>query len=89
MSVLEIICGIVMIIASLVIIAVIMLQESKQANGLDAVTGTSSSDNYLGRNGGNTKEAFFSKADQDFSRGFHGGCIRHYLAGEVCRLMIN
>lgn len=61
MSVLEIICGIVMIIASLVIIAVIMLQESKQANGLDAVTGTSSSDNYLGRNGGNTKEAFLAK----------------------------
>jgi preprotein translocase subunit SecG len=60
MSVLEIICGIVMIIASLVIIAVIMLQESKQANGLDAVTGASS-DNYLGRNGGNTKEAFLAK----------------------------
>lgn len=55
----EIIGGVILLIASIIIIAVVMLQESKQANGMNAVTG--SSDTYISRNGNRTKDAFYAK----------------------------
>ncbi len=55
----EIIGGVILLIASIIIIAVVMLQESKQANGMNAVTG--STDTYIGRNGNRTKDAFYAK----------------------------
>ncbi len=58
MGVLEIIGGILLLVASVIIIFVIMLQESK-TEGIGALTG--SSDTYVGRNGAKTKEAFLVK----------------------------
>jgi preprotein translocase subunit SecG len=60
MNALEIVGGILLIIASIFIICVIMLQEGKQA-GMGALTGEASTDNFIGRNGGRTKDAFYSK----------------------------
>jgi len=60
MSVLQIICGIFMLLACVCIISFVMMQESKQSNGLSALNG-SSSDMMMNRNVGNTKEAFYAK----------------------------
>lgn len=56
----EIIGGILLLLSGLLIILVVMLQESKQANGMNAITG-SSAENYVGRNGAKTKDAFLAK----------------------------
>ncbi len=56
----EVIGGVLLLISGILIILVVMLQESKQANGMNAVTG-GSSENYIGRNGGKTKDAFLAK----------------------------
>lgn len=61
MSVLEIISGVLMLLASIILIGLIMGQESKQANGLDALSGGSNSDNFIGRNPARTREAFLAK----------------------------
>lgn len=60
MNIFEIIGASILLIVGIIIIAVIMLQESKQANGLDALTG-GSTENYLGKNNTKTKEAMLAK----------------------------
>ncbi len=62
MSVLEIISGILMLISSIFIILLVMGQESKQGNGLEALSGDSNSDSYMGKTGGGrTREAYLAK----------------------------
>lgn len=51
MSILEIVFGILLIISSILIITVVMFQDSKQS-GLSVMTGTS--DSYLSKNKGRT-----------------------------------
>lgn len=60
MTVIQIIGAVIMLIASIFIICVVMMQESKQQNGLGALTGESS-DQYSMRNLGKTKEVFYAK----------------------------
>ena len=60
MTVIQIIGAVIMLIASIFIICVVMMQESKQQNGLSALTGESS-DQYSMRNLGKTKEVFYAK----------------------------
>ncbi len=60
MNILVIVGASILLLIGIIIIGVIMLQESKQANGLDALTG-GSTDNYLGRNATKTKEAMLAK----------------------------
>ncbi len=60
MSVIEIISGILLLVSCVVIIFTIMLQESKQANGLNALDG-GASETYVSRYGAKTKEKFYAK----------------------------
>ena len=60
MSVIEIISGILLLVSCVVIIFTIMLQESKQANGLSALDG-GASETYVSRYGAKTKEKFYAK----------------------------
>ena len=60
MTVLQIIGAVIMLIASLCMICFVMMQESKQQNGLGALTGEST-DAFSSRNFGKTKEAFYAK----------------------------
>ncbi len=57
MNPIEIVGGILLIIASVLIILIIMLQESKQA-GMGAITGESGSNNFYGREGEERKTPF-------------------------------
>lgn len=57
----EIIGGVLLLLSGVFIIAVVMLQESKQANGgMNAITGAAT-DNYFGKNAGKTKDAMLAK----------------------------
>lgn len=60
MKALVIVGASILLLIGIIIIGVIMLQESKQANGLDALTG-GTTDNYLGKNATKTKEAMLAK----------------------------
>ena len=60
MNPIEIVGGILLISASVLIILIVMLQESKQA-GMGAISGESGSNNFYGREGGRTKDAFYAK----------------------------
>lgn len=60
MNVLLIIGASILLLVGIIIIGIIMLQESKQANGMDALTG-GSTDNYLGKNVTKTKEAMLAR----------------------------
>ena len=57
MSVINIICGIVLILASIMIIALVSMQESKK--GMSALTGGQSES--IGRNYGRTRDAMLVK----------------------------
>ena len=60
MSVIEIIAAFLLIIACVFVIAVVLMQESKQ--GMSNVITGGSSDNYYQKNSGRTKEAQLSRA---------------------------
>lgn len=60
MTVIEIIFAILLILSCVFIIAVVLMQESKQ--GMSNVISGGSSDNYFQKNSGRTKEAKLSKA---------------------------
>lgn len=60
MSVIEIIAAFVLIIACVFVIAVVLMQESKQ--GMSNVLTGGSSDNYYQKNSGRTREAKLAKA---------------------------
>ena len=60
MSVIEIISDIVLLVSCVIINFVIMLQESKQANGLNALDG-GASETYVSRYSAKTKEKFYAK----------------------------
>lgn len=61
MTVLEWVSGSLMLIASIIIIVLIMGQETKQANGMDALSGGSGGDNFIGKNGAKTRDAYLGK----------------------------
>ena len=56
MSAIQIISGILLIISCLVIILVVLIQESKDQGMSSAITG-SSNDSFFGKNGQKTREA--------------------------------
>lgn len=60
MTVIEIIFAILLILSCVFIIAVVLMQESKQ--GMSNVISGGSSDNYFQKNSGRTKEAKLSRA---------------------------
>lgn len=60
MSVIEIIFAVLLILSCIFIIAVVLMQESKQ--GMSNVISGGSSDNYFQKNSGRTKEAKLSRA---------------------------
>ena len=60
MSVIEIIAAFLLIIACVFVIAVVLMQESKQ--GMSNVLTGGSSDNYYQKNSGRTREAKLAKA---------------------------
>ena len=60
MGVLNIICAIVLILASIAVIALVSMQESKR--GMSALTGGQSE--AIGRNYGRTRDAMLSKGTQ-------------------------
>jgi len=60
MSVIEIIFAILLILSCVFIIAVVLMQESKQ--GMSNVISGGSSDNYFQKNSGRTKEAKLARA---------------------------
>jgi len=59
MSAIGVICGIVIIIASVIVIACVTLMEPSQ-NGLGAISGDTST-NFFGANTGRTKEAMLKR----------------------------
>lgn len=52
-----IICGVLLIISSLVIIFVVLVQETKDQGGLTSAIGGGSNESFFGRNSSRTKEA--------------------------------
>ena len=56
MSNIEIIAGVVLAIASIVIILVVLVQESKE-QGLTSAIGGGYNDSFFGKNSGNTRDA--------------------------------
>lgn len=52
-----IICGVLLILASLIIIFIVLAQDSKDQGGLTSAIGGGSNDSFFGRNSGRTKEA--------------------------------
>ncbi len=60
MTVVNIISGILLIIACVAIIAVVLLTDTN-SNGLNSAIGGGSSDTFFGRNAKNTKEAQLDK----------------------------
>ena len=60
MDLIQIISGVLLIISCLVIILVVLIQESKDAGMTSAITGASN-DSFYGKNGGKTREAKLAK----------------------------
>lgn len=60
MSVIEIVAGVLLILASLVIILVVLVQESKE-QGLTSAIGGGSNESFYGRNSRRTRDAKLSK----------------------------
>ncbi|WP_243113047.1 preprotein translocase subunit SecG [Ruminococcus sp. Marseille-P6503] len=60
MSGLEIAAGVLLILASLVIILVVLVQESKE-QGLTSAIGGGSNESFYGRNSGRTRDAKLSR----------------------------
>lgn len=56
-----IICGVLLIISSLVIVFVVLAQETKDQGGLTSAIGGGSNESFFGRNGSRTKEAKLNK----------------------------
>lgn len=56
MSVIEIVAGALLIVASLVIILVVLAQDTKE-QGLTSAIGGGYNDSFYGKNGSNTKDA--------------------------------
>lgn len=61
MSVVEIIGGVLLLIASLFIVLVTLLQESKQQGMTSAIGGGVNNDSFYGKNSGRTREAKLEK----------------------------
>ena len=59
MNVLEIVCGVLLLVACLVLIVLVMMQEGKQ--GMSQSLGGGSSDSYLDKNSGRTLDAVLAK----------------------------
>ena len=57
MGPIEIICGILLVLASLVIIVIVLVQDTKDQGGLTSAIGGGSNDSFFGRNGSRTKDA--------------------------------
>lgn len=60
MSGIEIAAGFLLIIASLVIILIVLIQESKE-QGLTSAIGGGANDSFYGKNSGRTRDAKLSK----------------------------
>mgnify|MGYP000364025944 FL=1 len=56
MNTIQIISGILLVIASLIIILVVLIQDSKDPGMTSAITG-SSNDSFFGRNGSKTRDS--------------------------------
>ena len=56
MSGVEIIAGILLILASLVIVLIVLVQESKE-QGLTSAIGGGANDSFYGKNSGRTRDA--------------------------------
>ena len=69
MSVFEIIGGVLLLVACVVLIGLVMMQEPKQG-GLGASFGDSSSDSYYGKNSGRTLEAMLGRFTKYFGIAF-------------------
>ena len=65
MTVIEIIAAVLLIIACIFVIAVVLMQESKQ--GMSNVITGGSNDNYYQKNSGRTKEAQLAKLTKVFA----------------------
>ena len=59
MNVIEIVCGVLLLVACLVLIVLVMMQEGKQ--GMSQSLGGGSSDSYLDKNSGRTLDAVLAK----------------------------
>lgn len=60
MSVVEIVAGIVLLIASIFIVLIVLVQDSKEG-GLTSAIGGGSNESFFGRNSSRTKEAKLSR----------------------------
>lgn len=63
MSVIEIVAGALLIVASLVIILVVLAQDTKE-QGLTSAIGGGYNDSFYGKNGSNTKDAKLNKTQK-------------------------
>ena len=61
MQIIEIIGGVLLLLASIFIVGVVMLQESRQTGLSSSFTG-GSSDSYFGKNRGRSRDAKLSRA---------------------------
>lgn len=57
MGTVGIICGVLLIISSLVIVFVVLAQDSNDQGGLTSAIGGGSNESFYGKNGSRTKEA--------------------------------
>lgn len=60
MNVIQIVSGVLLIISCLIIILVVLIQDSKDEGMTSAITGTAN-DSFFGKNGGRTREAKIAK----------------------------
>ena len=77
MSVIEIVAGALLIVASLVIILVVLAQDTKE-QGLTSAIGGGYNDSFYGKNGSNTKDAKLNR----LTRIRDNSCCKYHLSDQ-------
>ncbi|MBS6444476.1 MAG: preprotein translocase subunit SecG [Ruminococcus sp.] len=62
MSVIEIICGVILILVSIVLIVLCLMQDTKSQDGMTSAIGGGNNTSFYDQNTGRTKEAILAKA---------------------------
>lgn len=62
MSVIEIICGVILILVSIILIVLCLMQDTKSQDGMTSAIGGGNNTSFYDQNTGRTKEAILAKA---------------------------
>jgi|GEM_PF-97023 len=81
MSVIEIVAGALLIVASLVIILVVLAQDTKE-QGLTSAIGGGYNDSFYGKNGSNTKDAKLNRLTRCDTDIRDNSCCKYHLSDQ-------